>query len=137
MPGNALSAGEWLALLTHLKKWVSNLRRAKAARRDASRKALRAVIIAVRETTVYPRSLRQGLPGSLGREERLAVRWTNLAFELEDLGLTQLAGRCSIKGRYWADPEAFDRSFLERAGVRLADVERLAQANLRVLDRGS
>ena len=42
---------------------------------------------------------------------------------LSDLGLSKLARRCEISGRYWADPSTFDAVFLDKADVGL---ERLA-----------
>ena len=130
MTGIELGVADWLRLLTHLKRWLSNLSRAGEARRQASKQALRDVIKAVRETTVYLRSLREGAGKSIDREGRLAVLWTELAFQLEDLGLHKLAKRCHITGRYWADPESLDQDFLREAGVRLGDIERLARASL-------
>jgi hypothetical protein len=129
-----LSAKELLSIITHVKQWVGNLRRAKQQRKQESKQALRAVISAVRETTVYLRSLKQGGNKSIDKEERLSLKWTQLAFALEDLGLHKLAGRCSMKGRYWANPADFDTDFLEQAGMRLSDIETLAQTSLAELE---
>ena len=134
MPLAELSAKELLSIFTHLKQWVANLHRAKQQRKLESKKALRAVISAVRETTVYLRGLKEEQPKSIDKEERLSLKWTQLAFELEDLGLNKLASRCSIKGRYWANPADYDADFLERAGMRLSDIEHLAQKSLKQLD---
>jgi hypothetical protein len=130
-----LSAKELLSIITHVKQWVGNLRRARQQRKQESKQALRAVISAVRETTVYMRSLKEGGKKSIDKEERLSLKWTRLAFELEDLGLNKLAARCSIKGRYWANPADFDQGFLERAGMRLSDIETLAQMSLHELEK--
>ncbi len=135
MPLIELSAKELLSIITHLKQWVGNLSRAKEQRKLESKKALRAVISVVRETTVYLRSLKEGHQKSIEKEERLSLSWTQLAFALEDLGLNKLASRCSIKGRYWANPADYDQDFLERAGMRLADIERMAQASLKELGK--
>jgi hypothetical protein len=94
------------------------------------------VIGAVRETTVYLRRIREGHAKSFDKEEGLALRWTDLAFELEDLGLHRLAKRCGITGRYWADPEQLDPEFLDKAGARLEDIEKLARASLKELGGG-
>lgn len=134
MPLAELSAKELLSIITHVKQWVGNLRRAKQQRKQESKKALRAVISVVRETTVYLRSLKEGGEKSIDKEERLSLKWTQLGFELEDLGLDKLASRCGIKGRYWADPSDFDQDFLARAGMRLSDIETLAQKSLAELD---
>jgi len=135
MPLAELSAKELLSIITHVKQWVGNLRRAKQQRKLESKQALRAVISVVRETTVYLRSLEEGREKSIEKEERLSLSWTQLAFALEDLELNKLASRCSIKGRYWANPADYDQNFLERAGMRLADIERMAQASLKELGK--
>ena len=38
---------------------------------------------------------------------------------------------CRIKGKYWADPSRFDLGFLEKAGTRLSEVEKIAQLALK------
>jgi len=128
-----LTSQEWLGLLTHLKKWVSNLRRASKQRKLESKSALRDVIKAVRKTTVYARSLKQNSKASLKQEGELSLLWTDLSFKLDDLGLTKLAKRCHITGIYWSDPSHLDKDFLDKAEIGLADIERLAKLNLHEL----
>jgi hypothetical protein len=127
---SAISASEWLLIITHAKKWLTNLVRAKAERKKQSKAALRAVITAVRETTIYLRNFRENEVKSIDKERELSLLWTELSFKLKDIGLTELSNRCSLKGRYWADPAAFDEFFLERANIRLKDIERLAETSL-------
>ncbi len=129
-----LTAKEWLELLTHLKKWVSNLRRAGKQRKLESKTALRNVIKAVRKTTIYTRNLQQHKTIALQQESELSLLWTELSFQLEDLGLTKLAKRCHITGIYWSDPSQLDNDFLDKAEVGLADIERLAKVNLMELN---
>lgn len=133
MPVVELGVSEWLTIITHVKKWVTNLLRAKSERKEQSKKALRAVTKAVRETTIYLRDLREGGQKSIDRERELSLLWTELSFKLEDLGLKKLANRCSLKGRYWADPAAFDKAFLNRADIRLSEIEQLANDSLKEL----
>lgn len=133
MPVVELGVSEWLTIITHVKKWVTNLLRAKSERKKQSKEALRAVIRAVRKTTIYLRNLREGGQKSIERERELSLLWTELSFKLEDLGLKKLANRCSLKGRYWADPAAFDKAFLNRAYIRLSEIEKLAYASLKEL----
>ncbi|PHS33075.1 MAG: hypothetical protein COA95_01845 [Methylophaga sp.] len=129
-----LTPQEWLGLLTHLKKWVSNLRRASKQRKLESKSALRDVIKAVRKTTVYTRSLQQYRKTSLEQDSELSLLWTELSFKLDDLGLNKLAKRCHITGIYWSDPSQLDRDFLDKAEVGLSDIERLAKLNLQELN---
>ena len=126
MTGIELTARDWIGLLTHLKRWVSNLLRAGEKRKTQSKEALRSVIRAVRETEVYVRHLREGGAKSITTERELAIRWTDLSFALEDLELESLAKRCRIKGQEWADPSRFDKEFLDKAGTKLSEVEKVA-----------
>jgi hypothetical protein len=130
MPLPELGASEILSIITHLKKWVINLLRAKAKRKQQSKKALRAVIKAVRETTIYLRIIRDTGKKSIKKERELSLLWTDLSFKLEDIKLKKLAENCMKLSRYWAEPSDFDESFLEKAGNRLSDIEQLAQASL-------
>ncbi|MBN2427816.1 MAG: hypothetical protein JXK94_05745 [Deltaproteobacteria bacterium] len=130
MPVIELSAGEWLSIITHIKQWVGNLLRAKEERKQESKDALRSVIKAVRETTLYLHRLREGEGKSLDMERELSHLWTDLSFRVEDLKLNKLAERCNLMGKYWADPTLFDPAFLDQANERLADVEKLARLSL-------
>jgi len=114
------------ALIKHLKSWLTNLRRAGDERKRQSIEALRAVILAARNTGVYLRKLNDGVKQDHAQEAKLSQMWTELGFVLKDLGLGALAKRCDISGRYWADPAQFDREFLDRADVGLARMEQLA-----------
>lgn len=125
-----LTTTEWLSILSHIKKWVVNLKRANKERKLQSKEALRSVITAVRETEIYMRKLREGGKKSIKTERKLSILWTNLAFKLEDLDLNKLAKRCQIKGRYWADSSKFNEEFLKQAGTRLSDIEKMALTEL-------
>lgn len=131
MPVVELGVNEWLTIITHVKKWVTNLLRAKSERKKQSKEALRAVIRAIRETTIYLRDLREGGQKSIDRERELSFLWTELSFKLEDLGLKKLANRCDLKGRYWADPATFNKIFLNLADIRLSDIEQLVYGSLK------
>ncbi len=122
-------------LIKHGYNWLSNLRRAKSSRKKQSVRALRNVILAVRETGVYIRQLNDTGHRDHGVERRLAVLWTDLGFTLSDLGLTKLAKRCQIRGKQWEDPTHYDQAFLDRADVKLERMERLAHELLFELDR--
>ena len=115
------------ALVKHLKQWLVNLNRAGDERKARSVRALRAVIIAARHTSAYVRQLQDTGKQVHETEGQLAIKWTELGFELQDLGLTKLAKRCEIKGRYWADPAQFDEGFLRKADVGLERMEQLAK----------
>lgn len=121
-------------LIKHLKQWLTNLNRASNARQRQSIEALRAVVIAARHTQAYVRLLNDTVNQNHAQEAKLSEMWTELGFRLTDLGLSKLAKRCDIKGRYWADPDQFDSEFLQKADVGLERMEQLARQMLAVIE---
>ena len=121
--------GLW-ELIKHLKQWLTNLNRANSTRQRRSIEALRAVVIAARHTQAYVRLLNDTKNQDHKQEAALSEMWTDLGFKLTDLGLSKLAKRCDIKGRYWADPDGFDVEFLQKADVGLERMEQLARQML-------
>ena len=123
-------------LIKHLKQWLTNLNRANSPRQRRSIEALRAVVIAARHTQAYLRLLNDTTNQDHKQEAKLSEMWTELSFMLTDLGLSKLAKRCDIKGRYWADPNRFDNDFLRKADVGLERMEQLARQMLAQIERG-
>lgn len=113
------------AVLKHVFTWLTNLRRAGNTRKHESLVAINQVIIAIRKTNVYSRAVQSGVT-DLTVESELAVLWTQLGFELQRLGLTKLAKRCDVTGRYWSSPASFSKEWLDQAEVGLDAVEKLA-----------
>lgn len=126
LSGLEMTAAELIAVLTHVKRWISNLRRAGKERKAESRKALRSVILAIRETQIYIRHIKDGGRKSIKTERTLSLRWTELSFELEDIGLVRLANRCRVTGKYWANPDGIDHSFLHELADKLTEIEKLS-----------
>ena len=114
-------------LFRHLGSWLDNLSRARQQRKRESIEALRAVVLAARHTQAYLRQLEETGQQNHATEANLAGLWTELGFRLIDLGLTKLAKRCDIRGRYWADPNILDAEFLQRADIGLERMEQLAR----------
>ena len=121
-------------LFKHLRQWLGNLSRAGTERKRQSTEALRAVVVAARHTQVYLRQLEDSGQQNHATEAQLAEMWTDLGFRLIDLGLTKLAKRCDIKGRYWADPDQFNDEFLQKADVGLESMEQLARQLMNGID---
>ncbi len=113
-------------LTKHTASWVSNLKRAKDERKKESVNALRKVVTASRRTSIYLRKLQKNKERSIDEEGELSLLWTELGFELQDLGLTKLSKRCSIKGKHWEYPEKSDPKLLAKADVSLERMEELA-----------
>ena len=131
-----LSVGEILAIISHVKKWATNLIRANKERKEQSKKALRAVVEAARTTKIYLRSLREGEQKSIDEEAKLSELWTTVYFALDDIsGLNKLAKSCNDLGSYWADPDEFEENFLEKAGNRMEDIEKRAEKSLKGLTK--
>lgn len=122
-------------LIRHLKQWLNNLRRASVARQRESIQALRAVILAARNTSAYVRRLHDTQAQDHATEAKLSGMWTELGFRLTDLGLEKLAKRCDISGRYWANPAHFDDEFLQKADVGLERMEQLARQMVAEIDK--
>lgn len=114
-------------LFKHLSQWLGNLSRAKQQRQRESIEALRAVVVAARHTQAYLRQLDDSGNHDHATEAKLASLWTELGFRLIDLGLTKLAKRCDIRGRYWANPDNLDADFLQRADIGLERMEQIAR----------
>ena len=113
-------------LFRHLSQWLGNLSRAKQQRQHESIEALRAVVVAARHTQVYLRQLDDTGKQDHASEAQLATLWTELGFRLGDLGLSKLAKRCDIRGRYWTNPDMLDKDFLKRADIGLERMEQMA-----------
>lgn len=113
-------------LIKHTASWLSNLKRAKGERKKESINALRKVVTASRRTSIYLRKLHSNSERSIDEEGELSILWTELGFELKDLGLEKLSQRCSIKGKHWEDPEKSDQKLLSKADVSLERMEELA-----------
>ena len=120
-------------LIKHTASWLRNLHRASKERKKESIDALRGVITASRKTAVYVRQLNKKRERQFDRENELSEMWTKLSFRLYDLGLPQLAKKCDMKGRHWADPEQFDEKFLKQADLSLETMEKLAKQILKEL----
>lgn len=121
-------------LTTHLLKWISNLKRAGRRRKLESRACLERVVLAVRKTSIYCRSLDEGQSVNHHIEAEISMEWTSLAFELDRLKLTNLAKKCRVKGWYWENQGRFDAVFLSKAQISFEHVERQAYQLLREID---
>lgn len=111
---------------THAAKWLHNLWRASEDRQKESMRAIDKVIPALRMTSAYCRGLDKGIVNPT-TEGEIAAKWSELANELEALGLKALAKKCDVKGRYWANPDQFAPGFLEQADISFEAVEKLAR----------
>lgn len=120
-------------LIKHAATWLRNLYRASQERQRQSIDALRGVITASRKTAVYVRQLNKKRERQFEKENELSEMWTKLSFKLYDLQLPELAKKCDLSGRHWADPEQFDDRFLQQADLGLDTMEKLAKQILKEL----
>jgi hypothetical protein len=121
-------------LAKHGGTWLSNLKRAKHKRKHESINAVRSVVIAAQQTSVYTRQLNETGKRSHKTERELSKLWSELGYELQDIGISKLAKRCLIKGKHWADPTRMDKEFLVKADVGLERMEQLANEILEEYD---
>jgi hypothetical protein len=122
-------------ILKHAKSWLTNLDRASDERKEQSVRAVRNVITASRETSVYIRSMQDTGNRNHETEAQLSILWTELGFALQDIGINKLAKRCQIKGKHWANPNHYDQDFLQKADIGLERMEKLANEILVQINR--
>ena len=135
MSAVVLGVGEILAIISHVKKWVTNLIRANKERKEQSIDALRAVVQAARKTKIYSPYLHKEDNKSIDKKAELSALWTDLSFALVDIGLIKLSKSCNNLGSYWADPAAFEENFIETLGNRLQDIEERARKSLKEITK--
>lgn len=104
-------------------------------KKTAVHSGIEEVVIASRETAVYMRQMQDTGVRNHESEAHLSVLWTNLGFELQDIGIDKLAKRCQIKGKEWANPDHYDDDFLKKAHVSLERMEKLANEILSQINR--
>lgn len=114
------------AFTQHAARWLANLRRAGQDRQNRSLSAVNQVVSLARKTRAYARGVRAGQQ-DFRAEGDLAAAWSDLAFELRQLGLGTLAKKCDLSSRFWADPQQFPPGFLDEADIRFDSIERLAR----------
>lgn len=122
-----ISPGLLWDIFKHIRRWLANLNRAGQQRKQQSVNALRQVILTARETSVYLRQISETGQADHKTEAELARLWTQLGFELDDLGLNNLAKRCHISGKHWSDPDFYSAQFLDKADISLESMESLAK----------
>lgn len=139
-----ISIRDIIDIVTHVKMWVVNLKRAKKERKDQSIEALQAVILAVRETIFYLSEIRDKGERSRETEHELTKLWTELSFKVAKLKLDKLRDQCNSLGRYWSDPAVYSldkfqndlkekKKDFETLRGRLEDIEGIAQETLQEL----
>lgn len=120
-----IAEGTLALLIKEIVGWLAGLRRASDQRKRECLEAVESVVAGVRRTEAYCRA-RDGGETSLKTEGQLAEMWTKIGFKLRGVGVTDLAKRCDVKGRYWANPKKFSEEWWDAADIGLAAVERLA-----------
>lgn len=113
-------------VVSHVVKWLVNLKRAGEERQQQSFRAVNKVISLARKSRAYSRGLKAGKQ-DFNAEADLAANWSDLSLELTQLNLATLAKKCDLMSRYWADPEQLSPSFLAEADISFETVERLAR----------
>lgn len=118
----------------HLFSWVRNLKNANRERKIQSIKALRKVILAIRNTSNYLAQVTDFAYKDFSKEYELSLLWTELGFELKDLGITELASKCYMKGKYWSDVRKYEIEYQDKTDLKLNTIEELAEKILTEID---
>ena len=103
-------------VVSHIVKWLVNLKRAGGERQQQSQHAVNRVASLVKKTLAYSRGLKLGKQDFVA-EADLSGNWSDLSFELADLKLHALAKKCDVMSRYWSNPEQFPPGFLAEADI--------------------
>lgn len=129
MPAVEIGVGEIITIITHIKKWVTNLLRAKKERKKQSREALEAVILAIIETQTYLGDIKERGKKAKSKktEKNLALLWTGLSLKVRSIKLEKLADSCKDLGKYWADPSLFSKEYLKSINSNLSEIEKRAE----------
>lgn len=129
MPAVEIGVSEILSIITHIKKWVTNLLRAKKERKKQSKEALEAVILAIIETQIYLGDIKERGKKAKSKkiEKNLALLWTGLSLKVRSIKLEKLAASCKDLGKYWVDPSLVSKDFIEGLKCNLSEVEKLAE----------
>lgn len=129
MPAIEIGVGEILSIITHIKKWVTNLLRAKKERKKQSREALEAVILAIIETQIYLGDIKERGKKAKSKkiEKNLALLWTGLSLKVRSIKLEKLATSCKDLGKYWAVPSLFSKEYIKSINSNLSEIETRAE----------
>ena len=118
--------------------WFGFLRKERKEKSERERQALKALYLALIETSMYFRRLdrpylaknkkeeKVGFQRNIQTEEALARLWTEASVELRDVE-PELAQRCFFKGQFWADRDAWTQDDIRKADIVLEKLRRDAQ----------
>ena len=96
---------------------------AKRDKRDLKDNALRAISIALSETSIYYRDLSIGKLRDLEKEAQLSRFWSAAAIPLRHFN-EELAGMCENKAEYWLNPSEWTSDQIKEFGIRLEDLRK-------------
>lgn len=82
--------------------------------------ALKSFLRALNETEIYYGSLRDS-GKDRDREEELSRDWMGVSHELRVVD-AELASRCELKARYWADPVGWSNEQLEESHISIEEM---------------
>ncbi len=110
----------------HLKKWVTNLKRARENRKNESIEALRQVIVASRGMRIYINEWKEGVR-DYPSEKQLSEEWTKLGFLVKDLGLQDLSNKCDELALKLTMIDQVGKETVEKTREALVSIEERAR----------
>ncbi len=90
-------------------------------KRELKDTALRAISIALDETSLYYRDRQNGGERNLEREAQIVKYWSAAAIPLRHFD-EHLSNVCDLKAEYWVNPDCYDEAELQELGMELTTV---------------
>lgn len=109
------------ALFDKLLNALGLIREGKKRHTEQIDQALRALYVALTETSAYISERNAGKRRNRKKEFSLARLWQDASIPLRAID-RGFADRCFAKGNYWMDPEAWDGSRIEKTGIAIESV---------------
>jgi hypothetical protein len=111
----------FISLVPEIGGWIRGFKKKRVRLDERNRKAADALLRALNETEIYLGGVKRGQPQAPEREDTLSRAWTEAAACLHSID-ADLAQRCRLKGKFWADPDGWTVEQLEKARIGINQV---------------
>jgi hypothetical protein len=100
---------------------LRNIQSAKIGRNERYKDAFLAISTAANQTLAYIKDYEEHKNVDRNKEVQLSSYWDKAAADLMEFE-PDLARRCTIKARYWADPTRWSQKQIAEAQIRLSEI---------------
>lgn len=104
-----------------LDKLADKIRAFRKDRRELADAALRAVSLALEETSLYYQRMERGASRDQDTEAQLVKYWSAAAIPIRHID-ANLAQACDCKAEYWVNPDTWPKRKIRAKGIDLATV---------------